>query len=51
MSKKLECTKKKIQPCITTLLPPSTELNAPSMIEAPFESVKTKKREEVPKIW
>ena len=50
MSKETECTnKKRIQPCITSMLSPSAELIEPSAtnsdpIEAPFQSVKSKKR-------
>ena len=50
MSKEMECIKKKrIQPCIMSMLSPSAELiepNAtnPDPIEAPFQSVKSKKR-------
>ena len=57
MSKETECMKKKrIQPCITSMLFPSAELiepNAtnPDPIEAPFQSVKSKKKEKVTQIW
>ena len=49
MSKEPWCTKKIIQPCITSLLSPSAELVVPQTntndsVEAPFESVKHKKR-------
>ena len=50
MSKEIECIKKKkIQPCITSMLSPSAELSElnttnPDPIEAPFQSVKSKKR-------
>ena len=50
MSKETEgLKKKKIQPCITSMLSPSIELTEPSAvsadpIEVPFQSVKTKKR-------
>ena len=50
MSKEIECIKKKkIQPCITSMLSPSAELSELnttnlSPIEAPFHSVKSKKR-------
>ena len=50
MSKEIECIKKKkIQPCITSMLSPSAELIEPNTtnpdpIEAPFQSVKSKKR-------
>ena len=49
MSKEPLCTKKIIQPCITSLLSPSAELvvpqtNTADSVEAPFESVKHKKR-------
>ena len=50
MSKEMECIKKKrIQPCITSMLSPSAELIAPNAtnsdpIEVPFQSVKSKKR-------
>ena len=50
MSMEPLCTQKIIQPCITSLLSPSAELNEPQadttdIIEVPFESVKHKKRE------
>ena len=49
MSKEPLCTKKIIQPCITSLLLPSAELIVPQSdttdsVEVPFESVKHKKR-------
>ena len=49
MSKEPLCTKKIIQPCITSLLSPSAELfvpqtNTADSVEVPFESVKHKKR-------
>ena len=50
MSKEPICTKKIIQPCITSLLLPSAELSEPQtgatedIVEVPFESVKHKKR-------
>ena len=49
MSKEPLCTKKIIQPCITSLLSPSAELVVPQTnmadsVEVPFESVKHKKR-------
>ena len=56
MSKEMEgLKKKKIQPCITSMLSPSVELTEPSAasadpIEVPFQSVKTKKKEKVPQI-
>ena len=57
MSKETECIKKKrIQPCIMSMLSPSAELielNATNsdLIEAPFQSVKSKKKEKVTQIW
>ena len=49
MSKEPLCTKQIIQPCITSLLSPSVELNEPQAgttdgVEVPFESVRHKKR-------
>ena len=51
MSKEPWCTKKIIQPCITSLLSPSAELVVPQTntndsVEVPFESVKHKKRKQ-----
>ena len=51
MSKEPLCTKKIIQPCITSLLSPSAELNEPQAdttdsVEVPFESVRHKKRKQ-----
>ena len=56
MSKEIECIKKKkIQPCIMSMLSPSAELSEPNTtnldpIEAPFQSVKSKKGK-VTQIW
>ena len=48
MSKESMCTKKTLQPCITSLLSPNVEPTEPSVItdniDATFQSVKQKKR-------
>ena len=55
MSKEPLCTKKIIQPCITSMLSLSAELYEPQTgatesVEVPFESVTHKKREAIKKI-
>ena len=55
MLKEPLCTKKIIQPCITSLLSPSAEpivpqTNTTDSAEVPFESVKHKKRKAIKKI-
>ena len=57
MSKEIECIKKKkIQPCITSMLSPNAELSEPNTtnldpIEAPFQQCEIKKKEKVTQIW